>query len=88
MRQISQPTKRNKNKTDGAHDARALACRLIDTCRRSGASPCVVISALSVVLGTVVGSIAEHHDVVDIAIDTIHRAIAANNEDDPAERLQ
>jgi thymidine phosphorylase len=88
MRQIPPSTKRNKNQTDGAHDAKVLACKLIDTCRRSGASPSAVISALSVVLGMVIGNVAEDREVAEIAIDTIHRAIAAGGEDDSAELLQ
>ena len=72
---------------DGGYEARALALKLVETCKRSGASPCAVISALAVTLGMVIGNVAGDPDVVDIAIDTIHRAIAANNED-PSERLQ
>jgi thymidine phosphorylase len=72
----------------GGDQARVLALKLIETCKHSGADPRVVISALSVVLGMVIGNVAEDPEVADIAIDTVHRAIAANNEDDPAERLQ
>ena len=68
--------------------ARALALKVIDTCKRSGADPRAVISALSVVLGMVIGNVAEDPEVVDIAIDTIYRAIAANDEDDNAGGLQ
>jgi thymidine phosphorylase len=71
----------------GYEEARALALNLIETCERSGADSRVVISALSVVLGMVLGNVAEDHEV-DIALETIYLAIAANGEDDHAERLQ
>jgi hypothetical protein len=74
--------------SDGGYDARALARRLVDTCEASGADSGVIISALSVVLGMVIANVAADHEVVDIAIDTIHRAIAANDEDDHAGGLQ
>lgn len=46
-----------------------------------------MISALSVVLGMVLADVAEDHEV-DIAIETIHQAIAAHDEDDHVGRLQ
>ena len=43
----------------------------------------VIISALSVVLGMVLGNVAEDDEAaVDIAVETIYRAIAASGEDD------
>jgi hypothetical protein len=76
------------SQSDGGYAARALARRLVDTREASGADSGVIISALSVVLGMVIANVAADREVVDIAIDTIHRAIAANDEDDPVERLQ
>ncbi len=73
--------------SDGGYDARVLALKLVETCERSGADSRAVISALSVVLGMVLADVAEDHEV-DIAIETIHQAIAAHDEDDHVGRLQ
>jgi hypothetical protein len=85
---MSRPRPPEERPSDGGDDARALARRLVDTCERSGADSNVIISALSVVLGMVIGNVAEDPEVAEIAVETIYRAIAAGGEDDPAERLQ
>jgi hypothetical protein len=73
---------------DGGYETRVLALKLVETCERSGADSRAIISALSVVLGMVIADVGEDHEVVDIAIETIHLAIAAHGEDDHAGGLQ
>jgi UDP-N-acetylglucosamine enolpyruvyl transferase len=67
---------------DNPPSAKALALNLVETCKRSGADPNAIIAALSVVLGTIIANVAESPEVVDIAIQTIHRAIATSTDDD------
>jgi hypothetical protein len=75
--------------TDHQAKARILAGRLIRTCRRSGADSYEIISALSVVLGTIVGNVAtENPGVVDLTIETINRAVAYGAESDQHTVLQ
>jgi hypothetical protein len=84
-------SRRGRPSDDGGYDARVLALKLVEVCERSGADSSAVISALSVVLGMVIANAAKDRGddgVVDIAVETIHLAIAANNEDDHAGGLQ
>jgi hypothetical protein len=75
--------------TDPQARARALAHKLIKTCRRSGADSFEIISALSVVLRTIVGNVAtENPGVVDLTIETINRAVAYGAESDQHGSLQ
>jgi hypothetical protein len=82
-------TKNSDALNDHQVKARILAGRLIRTCRRSGADSYEIISALSVVLGTIVGNVAtENPGVVDLTIETIIRAVAYGAEDDQPSVLQ
>jgi hypothetical protein len=74
--------------SDGGYEARVLALKLIETCERSGGDSCVVISALSIVLGMVIADATQDPEVVEVAVETIHLVIAASNEDDHAGVLQ
>lgn len=79
---------RRNRPSDGGDQARVLALKLIETCKGSGADSGVIISALAVTLGMVIGNVAEDPEVAEIAVETVYRAIAAGGEDDPSERLQ
>jgi hypothetical protein len=79
---------RRDRPSDGADQARALALKIIETCQRSGSDSSVVISALAVTLGMVLGNVAADSEVAEIAVETIYRAIAAGGEDDSAGGLQ
>jgi hypothetical protein len=68
---------RRHRQDGGADQAKALALKLIATCRRSGADAGVVIEALSVVLAMVVANVATGPELANIAIQEIRRAIAA-----------
>jgi hypothetical protein len=62
-------------------DAKALALKLIDACRRHDASPFVAIQALSIALGATIASVAKSNEVIDVALDTMYRAIACRDDD-------
>ena len=62
-------------------DAKALALKLADTCKREDVEPFTAIAALSILLGATIGSVAKSNEVIDFAIATMHRAIATRGDD-------
>ena len=69
-------------------DAKALALKLIDTCKHADAEPFTAIMALSISLGATIGSVAKGNEIIDLAIATMYRAIATHSDDDHAGGLQ
>ena len=69
-------------------DAKALALKLADTCKRSDAEPFTAILALSILLGATIGSVAKSNEIIDLAIATMHRAIATRSDNERAGGLQ